>query len=368
MRILATGEIFMIVSIGILAYNEEKYIRQTLLSLFQQSVFHEPQKNPGVTKWDIVIVPNGCQDNTASMAQTTLDKLVREVETNADITYQVTELPEAGKANAWNVAVHELTDKKSSMIIMIDADIIFNHPDTIYNAIVGLQQDQHACVSVGSPLKSFIEKEKKSFIEKISINYSRQKQACQAIEKNPGIAGSFYCARSGVLRGVWMPPGLSGEDGFLRAMVCTDFFRTEPDHRKIIRVPNASHYYEGLTSIREIFKHELRMVIGTSMNCYFCWDFLLFATDPNGPGAGALIKSRLELDPDWYKRYIENCIKNRGLWVLPRGMLTSRFSLLKNKKIKFPLQLIVFPALFLLYFPILLIANYKLKKGAIGYW
>ncbi len=252
---------------------------------------------------------------------------------------------------------------------MIDADITFNHPDTNYNAIIGLQNNQHACVSVGTPLKNFSQKTKKSLIAKISVHYSQNKQRRQAVEKNPGIAGSFYCARSDVLRGVWMPPGLSSEDGFLRAMVCTDFFRTKPDPSKIIRVPNASHSYEGLTSIHDMIRHELRMIIGTSMNSYFCWDFLLFATDPNGPGAGALIKARLDTDPDWYKKILENTIRNRGIWVLPRNMLFSRFLPLKNigmKKIL--LWPLIFPAFFLLYFPILFIANQKIKKGAIGYW
>ncbi len=101
----------MIVSIGILAHNEEKYIHQTLLSLFQQSVFHDPEKNPGVSKWDIVVVPNGCQDKTASIARTTLDKLVKQANTEAAITCQVNELAEPGKANAWNVTIHELTEK-----------------------------------------------------------------------------------------------------------------------------------------------------------------------------------------------------------------------------------------------------------------
>jgi hypothetical protein len=112
------------------------------------------------------------------------------------------------------------------------------------------------------------------------------------------------------------------------------------------------------------------MVIGTSVNCYFTWDFLMFATDPSGPGAGELIRSWVEKDPLWYPTFIENSIKNHGYWVLPRGMLFRRFSRFKHYRglglIKCTL---VVSAGFLLDLPVFFVANHRLKKGhAIGYW
>ena len=158
-----------------------------------------------------------------------------------------------------------------------------------------------------------VKKSKKTLLERISVTASSVSTA-----GSPAISGQFFCARAEALRQIWMPKGLAVEDGFLHAMIITDCFRTAIDEGKVIRAENATHYYETLTSIKAIFRHELRIIIGSAVNCYFMWDFLLFATDPLGPGAGVLIRNRLELDPSWYPTFVDNSIKNHGFWVLPR--------------------------------------------------
>jgi hypothetical protein len=122
--------------------------------------------------------------------------------------------------------------------------------------------------------------------------------------------------------------------------------------------------------LRAIFHHELRLVVGTALNCYLIWDFLLFATDPAGPGAGALIRNQLEKDPQWYAKLIDNSIRNRGWWVLPRGMLFRRFSgWTSRSRGNLARALAVAVVGFLLDLPVFLAANHRIKKtGTIGYW
>lgn len=352
----------MLISIGILAWNEEDTITATLTSLFQQSALQG--KGDIDTEWEIIVVPNGCSDNTATIAQQVLTQLAGQ-HVDSKITFAIRELREAGKSNAWNHYIHEFSSKNADLIIMIDADIEFGEVETISNTIQALDQHPQAMVAVDLPLKDVVKKPRKTFVEWISATASRVSNVGPT-----GIAGSFFCARAYALRQIWMPKGLAVEDGFLRAMIVTDCFRTSINEARIVRAKNASHYYETVTSLKGIFQHELRIVLGTAINCYFTWDFMMFATDPSGPGAGILIRNWMEKDPSWYSRFIDNTIKNHGFWVLPRGMLLRRFSTFKFHKGKGWIKWVSFAVLgFLMDLPILLAANRRLKKGgAIGYW
>lgn len=354
----------MIISIGILACNEASSISRTLKSLFLQSVFSIDQRKLDGIKWEIIVVPNGCTDKTADIARIAFLHCYEQLHERNEIIWKILEIEQGGKSNAWNHYIHDFSDKEAKFIIMIDADIEFDHIDTIYNTIKEIKNHPNVDVVVDTPKKHFVNKKNKTLIEKISTIKSDQ-----TLQGDPAIAGSFYCARAKILRKIWMPIGLTGEDGFLRAMIITNLFRNAPDPTKICRAPNASHFYEGLTDLNAIFKHEIRMVIGTTYNCYFCWDFLIFATDPTGPGAGYLIKSRLDHSPNWYKEFISNEVKNRGLWVLPKNMLFRNLIRMKNiTPNQFAKNLLLSIVGMLLDVPVMIIANYKIKKGSIGYW
>ncbi len=354
----------MHISIGILAWNEEDVIENTLISLFRQSVFQNmPGSIPGV-EWEIIVVPNGCSDDTAAVARRVLANLVKQAG-NHKIAFAVHELNEPGKSNAWNHYVHEFSSRQADLILMIDADIEFGETETIFNTVKALLQNADAEVAVDLPLKNVMKKQRMTMLEKISAASSSVASAGA-----PAIAGSFFCARANALRQIWMPKGLAVEDGFLRSMILTNCFRSAIDERKIIRAEYATHYFGTLTGFREIFRHELRMVIGTALNCYFTWDFLLFATDPSGPGAGVLIRNHVEKDPTWYPRLIDNSIKNHGFWVLPRGMLFRRFEKFKHYRSLGLIKGVVLVLIgFFLDLVVFIAANRRLKKGGvIGYW
>jgi len=352
----------MIVSIGMLAWNEEDGISNTIRSLFRQSAFIESDSL--VDEWELLVVPNGCSDATARVAAAALEECMGSLGVK-NVKCAVRELGQPGKSNAWNHYIHQLSRKDADFILMVDSDIEFDHPDTVSNAIRELHADPLASVVVDLPLKDIVRKKQKSLLERLSVAVSNDR-----LSNTIGIAGSFYCARAAVLRGIWMPVGLPGEDGFLKAMIVTDLFRSDVDGRRLVRAKNASHFYEAESTITGIFRHELRLVIGTALNCYFTWDFLKFATDPMGPGAGVLIKNCLERDPDWYRNYIANEIRNRGFWVLPRGMLFRRFSALKNSNAKAGFyKLILAICAFFFDLCVFYVANRKLKRGqGIGFW
>lgn len=354
----------MLISIGILARNEEKVIEATLTSLLRQSVFRQISCDLPDTEWEIVVVPNGCTDATSAVAQRVLKELVHQT-ANGKVSFAIRELVEPGKSNAWNHFVHEFSSTQAKLILMMDADIEFGQPETISNTVQALLHDPDAVVAVDLPLKDAVRKKTRSLIERISVSASGTTTVGP-----PGICGQFFCARAETLRQIWMPKGLPVDDGFLRAMIVTDCFRSAYDGRKIIRAANASHYFRTLTTLPDIFRHELRLVIGTTLNCYLNWDFLVFATDPAGPGAGILIRNLNKADSSWFARYVENTVRNRGFWVLPGDMLFRRFATLSRTRGKgLPRRLFIAAAGFMLDLPVFIVANRKLKKNdGIGFW
>jgi glycosyltransferase involved in cell wall biosynthesis len=354
----------MLVSVGILAWNEAATIELTLTSLFKQTALRPPDADLPRHSWEIIVVPNGCTDETAAVSRRVLAQQVSLIG-RSDISWTVREITESGKSNAWNHFIHQFSSRQAELILMLDADIEFGQPETISNTITALLADALAVAAVDLPLKDAHKKTNRSLIERISIAASNTPASSPV-----GLSGQYFCARADALRRIWMPKGLSVEDGFLGAMLCSDCFRAPLDPRKLIRAPHASHYYETLTNIFAIFRHELRLVIGTALNCYLVWDFLIFATDPCGGGAGELIRNQLERDPDWYSKLITNAIRNRGWWVLPRGMLLRRFHGYRaHSGVRFMRWLIIAFVGFLLDLPVFLVANRRIKKtNLIGYW
>ena len=356
----------MLVSICILAWNEEKIIKETIRSLLEQSVFQKNYKPDEKVRWQLVVVPNGCHDQTALRATEAIEDILC-TKPHLTISWRVQELKTPGKANAWNQCIHQFVDPNCDLVVMVDADIVFGHIETIENSILALSNAPHAVVAVDQALKSALRKERLNVLEKISLSGTDLNASAQ-----PGIAGSFYCARASALRNIWIPPGLPVEDGFIKAMIISDCFRKPNDVNKIVMAENASHYFDTLTNVRDIFRHEVRMVVGTALNCYFTWDFLKYATDPNGPGAGHLIKSCLDSNPSWYQEFILNTVRNRGYWVLPNSMVFRRLKSVSFQRLGLFRALLNLPLAVLLFifdFPVLFTANRKLRNGtAIGYW
>jgi hypothetical protein len=357
----------MLICVGILAHNEEKSIARTVRSLLEQSVFACPEHETEYS-WEIVVLPNGCTDKTHELAEKSLAEGIAGLPM-PNVRSRVKSLDRPGKSNAWNELVHNISHPLTDAFVLIDADIEFGHRDTIKNSLGCLMEYEKARAVVDLPLNDLTRKCNPNFLEGLLARMSWTK-----FEGPPSIAGSFYCARGSTLREIWMPVGLPGEDGFLAAMILTDCFRSTPDGARVVRARDATHYYEGLTSVRKIIRHEVRLAIGSALNAYLCWETLVFLTDPSGPGAGELIRALNHEKPEWYNQMMATVTASRGLWALPSGRLTSciegRFRgwsqrSVRNNVLELPVRLGAI-ALDLL---ILWIANRKLRKNiGVGYW
>jgi len=353
------GYSLMRISLGIMAWNESEIIATSLRSLFEQSLL----KKLAALKasLEIVVVPNGCTDTTATIARTTLESLAAPFPSET-LTWKVNVLPEPGKANAWNHYIHEFSDPRADYLVLMDADITFSNSETLASMVMVLEQTPEAIVSTDLPQKHILFKKHKSLFDRISLAVGQMTQAAPA-----QITGQLYCARGPALRDIYMPPGLMTEDGFIKFMVCTDLFRRPPDNRRVIRAPNASHVFESYTRIRDVFHNQRRQQIAHTIYVYLR-DYL---KDRMGEqNAGEIIQDNNARDPNWYLTLIRERVNAGGWWVMYPGALTVRFKRLTHLSIAKILLLMPAAVLgFLMDAVVLVAANARLKSGQLkGVW
>ena len=347
---------------AILAYNEADNIEKMIEHLISQSFFNQINQNFQV---EIIVVANGCTDNTASKAEKKLS--VIESLHKSKFTWKVINLEESGKSNAWNELIHRFSNQNTDFYVLMDADIEFCHERTVLNTVDCLMKSPQAEVAVDIPLKRVSTSSPFSIFNKLSLKFSNQRIK---EEKHLGICGQFYCARGSTLRSIWMPKGLSVDDGFLLAMVTTNCFRYPVDESKVVTAKDASHYYDAKNGLIATIHHQARIIIGTVLNCYLCWDLLFFITPEKGTGAGMLIKDLNTQKPNWYNDLMNNAIKAHGPWLIQNSILFRSFKKLSGKS--FVKKIIRLPLTFAEFgFDIVTcwIANWKLIRGnGIGFW
>jgi glycosyltransferase involved in cell wall biosynthesis len=350
----------MKISIGILAHNESANIGHTLESLFQQSLFTAP---PPDAKIEIVVVPNGCRDDTGEKSRTILAELIDRY-SYSHVKYAVCEIAQPGKANAWNQYVHQFSDPTAEYLIFVDADIQFVHPDTIRNTIGILEERTEANVSVDTPTKDILFKKKKNLLEKLSVAVT----SAATNNTEVWICGQYYCGRAAVMRQIWIPPGLLAEDGFISYMIRTNNLQSAPVYERIVRAPNAAHIFEALTSPQKLMRHEKRVVIAMTIN-HFLFEYLEKNCRPP-MDAGSFIKEMNDRDPKWLKYLFEDVLSRSGWWIIPSEWLWSRLEDLQY--LPFFRAMLLLPAVIVAFFVNWIVffqANLDMRRGKnIGYW
>lgn len=352
------------VSIGILAYNESAFISTMLHSLFQQSLFKETEPEMVI---EIVVVPNGCKDDTATVAKATLSELVKP-SIHININWRICEIEQPGKSNAWNLYVHQLSDPSSEYFFLMDSDIKLLEPDTLCSMLQVLESTPEAWIAVDKPIKDVLLKEDKNLVEQLSVSVSELSGAKPVEGGAAWICGQLYCARANVLRKIWLPTRLPNQDAFLYTMITTNCLESPKNPHRVILANSASHVFEAYTDISSLLRHEKWQIMGRTIN-ELIYDELLANANPL-QSAGLFIKQRNEQDPLWLGKVIQAAIAEKGWWLIPQFVLIRRFKSLSNKPLLkaillLPVAVIAFLADLLLSFQ----ANIELhRKEEIGYW
>jgi glycosyltransferase involved in cell wall biosynthesis len=306
------------VSIGILARNATKTISIMLQSLFGQSLLTEARAEGWTI--EVVVVANACTDSTVKTTRSRLGSLAAAL--GEAVVVRTVDIREPGKSNAWNRFVHEFSDPDAEYLVLLDADIEFNEPDTLKNMVLALTSDERARVSVDQPLKDISRYARRSLRNSMWLRAGGAHKG-----EDVYICGQAYCARASFMRTVWLPAGLPSEDGFVRTMVVTDRYTTESEPRRVVRAPGASHYFEAITSVTELLKHERRMNVGVSINVLL--DVYLRSECGPRRDAGTFIRDRNSENPHWLRDYLAEC-SGRSRWLVPSWGFTRRFNQLRD--------------------------------------
>jgi glycosyltransferase involved in cell wall biosynthesis len=297
-------------SICVIARNERDVIGRLAAQLANQTLFASPNR------FEVVVVANGCTDDTASVAGTAFRAAFKRHPTTKLLIHDT---PLGGKARSWNLAVHELLDAASDIAIFVDADIELVDDRVLEEVVTQLVETPSLLAVSGQPVKDIAKKSRKSLVDRFSLIVSEHSVTSHAIN------GSLYAARMAELRKIWLPIPTPGEDGLLSAMIHTDGFSRLPNIGLIAQVPRPTHYFEA-HSITGFFRHETRMTVGTIINGWIC-EFLWSGV--HSEHVGQFIRDQNERDPQWVGRLVESRVAGKNL-VLPPRLLTWRLHNLRG--------------------------------------
>lgn len=353
-----------LVSIGIIAWNEERGIGAMLETVFQQSLFAELARQG--RHCEIICVTNGCTDRTPEVVAEIFTRQSREHPNAAGFCCRVINVAERGKINAWNRFVHLFSARDAKYLFLMDADIAIHPRETLWNMINTLEKDPEASVSVDVPRKDISFKKNKNVWERLSMGASQITGAASG-----QLCGQLYCIRAEAARNIYLPKDLCAcDDGFIKALVCTDFLTREVRPRRIVTAADAAHTFEAYVSPLGILKNQKRQMIGQTIVHVLIDNYLKNFPVERRLKLGETLSQKEQADPNWLKRLIAAHLRQtRFWWQLYPGLLSHRFKHLAS--VSGFKRIACLPTAIAGFFIALIssfMAHTSLKKGATDYW
>jgi len=306
------------ISIAVRAWNEEEVIRRTLESLFGQSLFEELAARGECC--EVLCIPNGCTDRTAEIAAAVFAEQERSHPFAAAFQCSVRDIREAGRNHTWNAFVHELSHSEAGFLFLMDSDILFNRRDTLFNMYRVLLENAEAHIASDQPIKDVSLKVHRSWRDRISLATSEMNGTIQG-----RMTGQLYCIRSDVARRLYLPKELGIDDGFIKAIVCTDFFTRELNPDRIIVAGKASHIYEAYTSATDLLKNQKRQMIGQTI-VHVLVEHLKNLPRWRTTNLASTLRRQEEANPGWVTQLVSEHVRRaRFFWRLFPDALSFRF-------------------------------------------
>lgn len=306
------------ISIAVRAWNEEAVIRRTLESLFAQSLFKELGARGECC--EVLCIPNGCTDRTAEIAAAVFAEQAQSHPSAGAFTASVRDMREAGRNHTWNAFVHALSAPAAEFLFLMDSDILFNRRETLFNMYRALLENADAQIASDQPIKDVSLKSQKSWRDRISLATSEMNGATQG-----QMTGQLYCIRAGVARRLYLPKELGIDDGFIKAIVCTDFFSNKLNPRRIVVAEDASHVYEAYTSTGELLKNQKRQMIGQTI-VHVLVEYLKTLPPPQQTNLAGTLRHQEEASPGWVGWLVaEHLQRVRFFWRLFPDAASFRF-------------------------------------------
>ncbi|HZV34280.1 MAG TPA: hypothetical protein VFB72_06855, partial [Verrucomicrobiae bacterium] len=266
-----------------------------------------------------------CTDGTAKIAEAVFAEQRSSHPAAGSFACKVVEISQAGRNHTWNAFVHELSDSKAEFLFLVDSDILFNRRETLFNMYRALLENPEAVVSSDQPVKDVALKPRKSWRDRISLATSEMNGTI------PGqMTGQLYCIRAAIARRLYLPRELGIDDGFIKAVVCTDFFTRELNPGRIVTARNASHVYEAYTSIGELLKNQKRQMIGQTI-VHVLVEYLKQLPEAQRVQLATTLRNHEQAKPDWLAQLVaEHLQRARFFWRLFPDVLSFRFKRWRN--------------------------------------
>lgn len=317
------------VSIGIIAWNEENALPPMLDSLFQQSLFDELAARNLVC--EILCLANACTDRTVEIAQRIFAEQQQTHRRANALSCRVVEIRKRGKINAWNEFIHRHSARDAEFLFLMDADIVIHEPETLRRMLLLLETQPEASVAVDRPRKDIEFKPRKAFRDRLSLAASRLTQSSEA-----QLCAQLYCIRSEIARRIYLPGDFAAcDDGFIKALVCTDFLGHPVWKWRIQEAPRASHTFAPYTTFRSILKNHKRQAIGQTIVHVLVDKYLVEVPPWRRHQLAETIQENERSHPEWLRRLVaEHLRETRFFWRLFPGLVGQRFKCLAGMPLR----------------------------------
>ncbi len=247
------GGIACVIDVAVFAYNEAANIEHLIKDVVKQSVFRRTDID-----FRLLILANGCTDNTVSMANAVRNQL------DPDLAHciEVLDFEAGGKSRTMHHFIQNCSRKEADLLGFMDADIRLPEPDTLENMVDQLLDRPLLQTFTSRPIKD------------IDQNNESSNLIARIIAAGGGglsdyrnsICGQLFMMRTAMARQIGLPAGLPVEDGFIRAMMLTDLLSAPEDFERIDGDPEIYHVYESIRGVAELIRHQTRIVIGSAVN------------------------------------------------------------------------------------------------------
>lgn len=302
------------VALGIFAYNEQRTITHTLDQLLGMQW--------GDLIVDAFILANGCSDRTVELARSHLSSMPAV----PGLTIHVLETPTRGKSATWNYFVHDVSDRSAQVLVFADCDLEFGATDVIARLVRLLVFHPEAHCAVSLPTK---------LVDEHTTRFAHLANRGPATyDSKTSVSGQLYCLRAEFARRFNLPSGLPGEDGFVRAMVVTDLFTAKDNTARIVADDEIRHYFLPVQSLHEWYRHERRLLTGSTIN-YFVYQTLWQQVgSANGPSdAGEALRVLDATSSTWLSELVQQQAHSRR-WLIPRAFMVRRFSEVDGSRVR----------------------------------
>ena len=303
-------------SIGVLGCNAEAVVASALESLRGQSIFQHLEELG--LHCELLYLAHGCSDTTWEIAQEMMEQEQGGDLAGVSFQRRAYNFPRLSKTETWNRFVHELTDKASQLLFVIDSDVILLDQDALFDMYKALTYSKLSTAKIDI------------VTGRISVEFPVQKPGRlkkKNLSQSPldgGYSGSqLYCMRSSAARRIWIPKDLPCcEYQFIRRAITSNMFTGPELHNKVTVTPGTCNIFNTNLSICQSIRFRKQQIIGQTIIHLLINNYINALPVAQRLDLKTLLEFNDRTQPGWLKVLIfEHINRTRYFWQIYPGIL-----------------------------------------------